>query len=386
MSGLELVFSYSHKDQSLRDELAAHLSPLEREGLISSWHDRRIAPGTDVDDEIGSRFERAKIIVLLVSSDFIASEYCYGREVSMALKRHETGDARVIPIILRPVDWTRTPFCRLLALPTDAKPVTSWTDRDAAFLDVAQGIRRAVQEVGSGTASTSPVELKIAEIFYLSRFNGVYVGGELQNPTSMTQQVTGSTLHIPALNAFLRPADAFGRYNGPEWWTMPIELLPRRVSFGSWLFSLGNDLTWKQGLREEPLQAKLTVQVFLSQPIKHSVAIYSLRRIQEKSRLLSDLSEQEVKLLTCASQGDETILVTGCEQVADRCFVQAGPCWLPYAEVTGTMPRADYEPWVAAVDSLLRRGFASLESRQGHSESYVLTPMGREVAAALSSR
>jgi len=125
MPGIELVYSYSHKDQGLRDELAAHLSPLEREGLISSWYDRRIVPGKEFDREIDARFDRAQIILLLVSANFIASDYCYSQEMKKAMERHEAGDARVIPVIVRPVDWSGTPFRKLLGLPDDGRAVTS---------------------------------------------------------------------------------------------------------------------------------------------------------------------------------------------------------------------------------------------------------------------
>ena len=101
---LEVFYSYSHEDETLRDELAKHLSLLEREGIVHSWHDRKIGAGKELGEEIDAHLEGADLILLLVSPDFMASEYCYGKEVKRAMARHEAGAARVIPIILRPFD------------------------------------------------------------------------------------------------------------------------------------------------------------------------------------------------------------------------------------------------------------------------------------------
>ncbi|MEH1967173.1 GUN4 domain-containing protein [Nostoc sp.] len=144
---LQLFFSYSHKDEALRDELANHLSTLARQGVISSWHDRKILPGEEWDHQINDNLNTADIILLLVSSDFIGSNYCWEIEVTTAIERHNTGKARVIPVILRRVDWSDTPFAKLQFLPKNAEAVTSWTNRDEAFTNVAQGIRAAAQQL-----------------------------------------------------------------------------------------------------------------------------------------------------------------------------------------------------------------------------------------------
>ena len=144
---IEVFFSYSHRDEALRDELITHLSGLKRQKVIQAWHDRQITAGKEWAEEIDSHFNAAQIILLLISSDFIASDYCYAIEMEQALKRHDAGEARVIPIILRPVDLTDSPFSKLQSLPKDAKPVTSWTNRDEAFLNIAQGIRQVAREL-----------------------------------------------------------------------------------------------------------------------------------------------------------------------------------------------------------------------------------------------
>jgi hypothetical protein len=143
-----VFFSYSHKDEGLRNELETHLAMLTREGVISAWHDRRLVAGDEIDSRIGSELDQAEIILLLVSPDFLASEYCYGVEVARALERHAAGEARVIPIILRPCDWKRAPFGKLLAAPTDGRPATKWPDRDDAFLDITNAIRAAAISMG----------------------------------------------------------------------------------------------------------------------------------------------------------------------------------------------------------------------------------------------
>ncbi|ETR72570.1 MAG: leucine-rich repeat-containing protein [Candidatus Magnetoglobus multicellularis str. Araruama] len=140
-----VFFSYSHKDESLRDELETHLKLLQRQSVISTWHDRKILPGTEWDHEIDQHLERARIILLLISADFIASDYCWEKEVKRALERHESGEAVVIPVMLRSCDWQDAPFAKLQGLPKEMKPVKSWPDRDAAWTNVATGIREVAQ-------------------------------------------------------------------------------------------------------------------------------------------------------------------------------------------------------------------------------------------------
>ncbi|WP_414571591.1 GUN4 domain-containing protein [Nostoc sp. CCY 9925] len=146
---LRLFFSYSHKDEALRDELAKHLSILEWQGVISSWHDRKILPGEEWDYQINENLNTADIILLLVSPDFLSSEYCWDVEVKKAIERHHAREACVIPVILRSVDWNGAPFGKLQALPKNAEPVVSrnWHNQDKAFTDVAIGIRAAAEKL-----------------------------------------------------------------------------------------------------------------------------------------------------------------------------------------------------------------------------------------------
>lgn len=144
---IKIFFSYSHKDEDLRDELVTHLSMLKRQGVIAAWHDREISAGTEWKNAIDQHLESARVILLLISANFLDSNYCYDIEMKRAMERHESGEARVIPIILKPVDWREAPFSKLQALPKNVKPITTWENRDEAFLNVAQSIRRVVQEL-----------------------------------------------------------------------------------------------------------------------------------------------------------------------------------------------------------------------------------------------
>jgi hypothetical protein len=151
-----LFYSYSHVDEKHRNKLATHLALLKRQGFISEWYDRQIMPGEKWEDKINENLATADVILLLVSADFIASDYCWSKEVAQALDRDAAGVARVIPIIVRAVDWSGAPFGKLQALPKDAKPVTVWSNRDAAWLDVTKGIRKEIEFLTSRKTAKAP--------------------------------------------------------------------------------------------------------------------------------------------------------------------------------------------------------------------------------------
>ena len=143
---IAVFFSYAHEDEILRDELAKHLRLLERQHIIAGWHDRLITGGTEWAGAIDDHLRTADIILLLVSADFLASDYCYDVEVGCAMDRHKALEARIVPIILREVDWHSAPFGTLQALPKDGRAVTSWPNQDEAFSDIARGIRSVAEE------------------------------------------------------------------------------------------------------------------------------------------------------------------------------------------------------------------------------------------------
>jgi len=155
---MHVIMSYSHADEDLRNELEKHLAALKRQGAITTWHDRRIAPGDELHGQISDQLDSAEIILLLVSADFIASDYCYDVEMSRALERHHRDEARVIPVILRPCDWKRTPFGSLMAVPEDGKPMVKHATLDDGFLEVAQAIRRVADAANTRSPATAPAE------------------------------------------------------------------------------------------------------------------------------------------------------------------------------------------------------------------------------------
>ncbi len=144
---IRLFLSYSHQDEDLRKELEKHLAALRRDGVIDIWQDRRIGPGDEFDREISNQLKSADIVLLLVSSDFLHSDYCYDIEMKRALERHAEGSARVIPVILRPCDWQKTPLGKLNATPTDGKPVIEHASLDRGFLEVARAVRTATEQL-----------------------------------------------------------------------------------------------------------------------------------------------------------------------------------------------------------------------------------------------
>jgi hypothetical protein len=140
----EVFVSYAHEDEALKGELLRHLASLRRQGLIAPWHDRNIRAGVEWNEEIRAQLEAADLILLLVSADFIDSDFCHDVEMTRALERHERGEASVVPVIARPCDWRSAPFAKLQVLPKDGKPVTNWVDRDDAWEDVVRGVRQAL--------------------------------------------------------------------------------------------------------------------------------------------------------------------------------------------------------------------------------------------------
>jgi hypothetical protein len=144
---VEVFYSYAHEDERFRKTLEKHLSILQKHGLIAEWHDREIMAGKEWALEIDAHLSTAQIILLLVSPDFIASDYCYGVELKRAMERHNAGEAHVIPIILRPVYFEDEPFSKLQVLPVGGKPVKSWSNSDEAFVAIAKGIGKVAREL-----------------------------------------------------------------------------------------------------------------------------------------------------------------------------------------------------------------------------------------------
>ena len=154
---VKIFYSYSHKDEELRECFESHMSGIKRKGLIEEWHDRKILPGQLWEQSISNNIEEADIVLFLVSSDFLASDYCYDKEVIKSVERHYNGHCVVVPIIIRDCDWDGTPFESIQGLPTDMKPVISryWHNKDEAFTDIVKGLKKIIknkfEDINSGT-------------------------------------------------------------------------------------------------------------------------------------------------------------------------------------------------------------------------------------------
>ncbi len=144
---VKIFFCYAREDRKMLVQLQKHLKPLQQHGYIDTWYDQDISAGTEWEPEIARRLHAAQIILLLVSADFINSEHSYNKEMKWALERHQRGEARVIPIILRDVLWQYGPFSKLQPLPSDAKPIYRWTHKDEAYKNITEGIARVIEEL-----------------------------------------------------------------------------------------------------------------------------------------------------------------------------------------------------------------------------------------------
>jgi hypothetical protein len=198
-----VFIAYSRKDQEFRGELIKHLKPLERRGLIRSWHDRLIGAGDEWKNALDQKLEEADVVLLLVSVDFIASDYCYEIEMKRALERHREGTARVIPILIRDCHWKDAPFAKLQMLPPNAKAVASWRNWDKAWSDIVDGIRAAIEDLEktSATSTSEPADAG----------DPPAVEAPLRSNTKVTPETTSEAKPAPATASMsflskLRPA------------------------------------------------------------------------------------------------------------------------------------------------------------------------------------
>lgn len=143
---MKAFISYSHRDTAALERLHTHLAMLKREQLITAWYDRDILAGGTVDKEINAELASCELFLALASPDFLNSKYCYEREMRMAIDRHAEGNLRIVPIILEPCEWNQSPLGQFKALPKDGRPVSEWTNQNAAFLDVVTELRRVISK------------------------------------------------------------------------------------------------------------------------------------------------------------------------------------------------------------------------------------------------
>ncbi len=155
-----VLLCYAHQDERMVRQLKNHLSSLEHNGLIALWDDGNISPGAEWEQELNKHLDEAQMILLLISSSFLGSNYYYKIEMQEAIKRHERKEARVIPIILRSVHWREPPIDKLQALPDQAKPISRWTTQDEGFENVADGIAKVIRQWSTHSLSGPSAERK----------------------------------------------------------------------------------------------------------------------------------------------------------------------------------------------------------------------------------
>ncbi len=156
-----VLLCYARKDESMAGELKNHLSLFVRNGRIALWEYGNISPGSEWKQEMDTHLDEAQMILLLMSASFLASDYCYSVQMQRAIERHERKEARVIPIILRPVHWNEPPLDKLQALPDRAKPISRWADRDEGYKNVADGIVRVIEQLKTQSLPGPTAERKV---------------------------------------------------------------------------------------------------------------------------------------------------------------------------------------------------------------------------------
>jgi TIR domain len=149
---ISVFVSYAHADERLKEQFLVHLAALKRQGLVGVWHDRMLKPGQHLDSAIEAKLAAANLVILLVSPDFINSDYCIEKEMQRAFARAKQGQCKVAAIILRPCQWREIPIDSggqlgdFLATPGDGKPVTQWSNRDAAWDSVVADVRGLIND------------------------------------------------------------------------------------------------------------------------------------------------------------------------------------------------------------------------------------------------
>ncbi len=143
---INVFISYAHKDESFKEELEMHLKPLTRSS-IHLWTDRNIEPGQQWDDEIKGNLKHADVLLFLISPAFMASDYIHNVEIEKALERYQQNKLAVVPIVIRPSDWSALELNKFQALPKNAQPISTWDDQDQAWLDVVKRLKPLFEKI-----------------------------------------------------------------------------------------------------------------------------------------------------------------------------------------------------------------------------------------------
>lgn len=157
MKPVTCFISYANQDEHLFKQFETHLKIMRKQGAIRSWHQGMIAPGDDWRAKTARELAAADVVLLLLSPDFLASDYLDDEHVAQAIRRHERQEARVIPIIVRDCQLTGSPLARLRALPKTGEPLSKWQDVDAFWKAIAIGIQEAIAELPPGRTDRKSV-------------------------------------------------------------------------------------------------------------------------------------------------------------------------------------------------------------------------------------
>jgi len=285
---VNVFLSYSHKDETLKEQMDAHLSALKRSGAIETWNDRKIVPGDEWEKEIDKRLTEADVILLLISSDFLASDFCYRIETLNALERHGRGTAVVIPVVLRDVDFRGLPIASLQMLPRDAVPVTSsrWGSQDEAFKDVAEGVRKSIESLQEQRL-ISHDEVSRPQVRFESRHLDAAIAGEIP---------VGSTREVLVL---VRANDSTGL----------VGILPEALSSGSFSTPTASEV------RSAPFQARYVISpqgALESPPHRLSIDAPDLLVSDSDKRFLLELGQDSARftfLVTAQRPGEQYLRV-----------------------------------------------------------------------------
>lgn len=157
---LKVFYSYSHDDEDFLVQLKKHLAPLRHDNLIVDWYDRMILPGSNWELLLTEKIEEADLFIMLVSSSFLSSSYCFNIEMKRALERAQKNEAIIVPVIIRECLWNITPFQRIQALPKDGIPIKSWNDRDKAWKNVVTGLYERIKSANNDDVN---VDMKVED-------------------------------------------------------------------------------------------------------------------------------------------------------------------------------------------------------------------------------
>jgi TIR domain len=275
---VEVFYSYAHEDEELRDGLEKQLSNMKRQGLITNWHDRVITGGSCWAEEIDAHLDAAMIILLLISPDFMNSDYCYGVELKRAMEGHQAGEISVVPIILRPTDWQNAPFAKLQAYPTNGRPVTSWRKRDDAFLNIAQELRKLVERLHAQQNEAGAQNVELASAYCLSLYDHWW----MLDFKGIMHIDMNRPMSIPLTEVFVSPAVLVGV---PEYETVEREeSLTHHREAKSGSGDVDPDIGWE----DERLSQRERTQKREQRIVLHREAIHTVLEKHRRLILLGD--------------------------------------------------------------------------------------------------